>query len=140
MASTEFTHSAADVEVRIDGVKFNLLEDINGTVNGNLQGISGIGDDERREHAHTVVDYTFTLNGYIEKDEPGFNQAMFPRNARDYRDGRSFTVEIFKKNGPLLEKYIRAKCNTVSTSLRAHAFYMKNAQFVAVTREGNMVG
>lgn len=140
MASTEFTHDANDIRVTIDGIEFHLFENVRGTMNFNLTAVSGIGDNEAREHAPGRADFSITLNGYIERTEKAISSGIIPENGPVTVQGETFDVEIFRKDGPLLEKYIKAKCSNAETDLRAHALYMKNFTLLARTRQGAMAG
>lgn len=126
-----FTYEANRTRVFVGGIEFHLLSNVRGTDNYALERVSGIGDIHVREHVPTVAQHEFTLSGYMVKDEQSISSGIIPENGDAALLGRTFTVEMFDKDGPLLRRYEQAMCNNADASMAAHRLLMKDTTFYA---------
>lgn len=131
-----FTYEANKSRVFINGVELFLLSDIRCSDDYALEAISGIGNVHVKQHVPTVARHQFTLNGYMERNEKTIRNNIIPENGDVALRGRTFSVEIFDREGPLLRRYEEAMCNDVNASMSAHRLMMKGATFHATDVKG----
>ena len=133
MANTDFVRSVNDIALFIGGAEFILEENYGEDIQMPLEVVSGAGDIKGAELVPTTILYRLTLNGYMKQTELLHDLEIVPDRARDRMINRSFDIEIYdRESGELLAKYPKAKCEAVTTDLRKHNLYMRNARFVSV--------
>lgn len=135
----KFTYESNKIRLMVDGVQLNLVGRFEATDDYALEAVSGIGDIHVIEHVPTIALHRFTLNGYVEKTEKTISMGIIPENGDVALRGKTFHIEIFDTEGPLLRKYEDAMCNNGSSSADAHRLYMKGATFHALDTAGKQV-
>lgn len=131
-----FVWEANKTRVFLDGVEFFLLSNIRATDDYALERVSGIGDIHVKENIPTVAQHVFTMSGYIVKDEQAIARSVIPENGDVALEGRTFSIEIFDKEGPLLRRYEECTCNNADANMTAHRLLMKDATFYAIDVSG----
>lgn len=122
--------------VFINGIECFLLNDVRESDNYALDRVSGIGDIHVRQHVPTMAQHEVTLTGYMLRDEQMVSSGIIPENGDEALKGRTFSIEIFDKEGPLLRRYEEAMCNNDGATITKHALFMKEATFYATNVSG----
>lgn len=130
------TYEANKSRVFIDGAEVKLLTDFTQSDNYALESVSGIGDIHVLQHAPTVARHEVRFSGYVKKPETLMSSGVIPENGDIALVGRTFTIEVFDKDGPLLRRYEDCMCNNGEARMQRHGLLMKDAVFYAIDAKG----
>lgn len=133
------TISGNDVNVFIDDQPLDLVQTIRGTEGFGHEPASGIGDIRIREYVPSVARYTVTFSRMVLSAEKLMALGIMPETARDAMRGKTFTISVFSKSGPLMRKWIDAVYDGGDMNVSAHRIVISDATFLA-TDAGGILG
>lgn len=114
----------------------DLLQTIRGRDDYGPEPVSGIGDIHAREYPPTMARHIITMTGVALRKEKVFELGIVPENGDDALRGKTFSIEIFSKQGPLLRKWEQAVGADADLVVTAHRVLMKDATFFATDAGG----
>ena len=132
----EFTYTGNEVDVYLDGVKVDLLQTISGNSSYGQQPASGIGDIHNKEHLPSRAEHQITIDRMALRKDSLVAMDIILENGDAAMRGKTFDIEIFSKEGPLLHKFIKAVNDSNRVNVTAHRIVISDAVFVARDQVG----
>jgi hypothetical protein len=134
-----FVLPANETRLLFNGIEMTLEQNITCDDNYGLEPVSGIGDIHVAEYPPTLARHRLSLSGYAKLTEPLYLQGIAPENGDEALEANVFDIEIFdKKTGTLRRRYENCSYDGGQFEVRAHYFWMVNANFVATDVSGTI--
>jgi hypothetical protein len=136
----QFVHTGNEVDLYLNGIKMDLVQTVTGNDDYGPEPASGIGDIHVFEYPPTVARHNITVSAMVLTKEKAIAAGVINENGDAAMEGLTFPIEIFKKTGPLIRKWLRAVNANGSIQVTAHRILVKNASFLACDAAGDYAG